>query len=210
MNKNIEERKASLLKQLEDEQNKKATGWWQTKNETYQTTRDAARENETVWPPSGERVIRYNLKGALISSALFFTLIFFTNILPAAKAGQLRETGFQYLVFAAFVFWPVIKAMNRKPVMVIDHTGIWFCKTGTFIEWKDIVASYIKQVDNDGTSSYLQVHFYNNAADNFTSEEIYLDDLDIKIKDLSAEIEYRKRIKSKSSGKYLVAGIAIS
>jgi hypothetical protein len=192
---NIEERKKTLVRRLEEEQNKKPDRWWQTKNETYQTTAEAANENGIVRQSSAERVIKYDLKGALISSALFFIIIFLTNILPAIKAGQLNETGFQFLIFAAFVFWPVVKALNRKPVMVIDEKGLWFCKTGSFIEWKDIAASYIKKVDNDGTSNYLLVHFYCDAKDILDTEEIYLDNLDIKIKDLSAEIECRKMMR---------------
>jgi hypothetical protein len=195
MNVNIEERKKTLLRRLEEEQNKKPERWWHTKNETYQTTAEAANENGIVRQSSAERIIQYDLKGALISSALFFIIIFLTNILPAIKAGQLNETGFQFLIFAVFVFWPVVKALNRKPVMVIDEKGLWFCKTGSFIEWKDIAASYIKKVDNDGTSNYLLVHFYNDAKDMLDNEEIYLDNLDIKIKDLSAEIECRKMMR---------------
>jgi len=189
---NIAERKNELVKKLEEEQQRKPERWWQTQTVTFESTREAGSKNGIVRQTCGETIIRYNLKGALISGALFFIGISLVIILPAYRDDQLKNLVLQWILFTGFVFWPVIKALNRKPVLILDEKGIWFCKTGTFIEWKDVAAAYIKKEDNDGVSRYLQVHFYNAAQDAFSWEEIYLDDLDIKAEDLSAEIEYRK------------------
>lgn len=188
----IEERKINLVKKLEEEQNRKPERWWQTETVTFESTREAGSENGIVRQTSGETVIRYDLKGALISGALFFIGITLVMIVPAYRDGQFNNLLLQWILLTGFVFWPVIKALDRKPVLILDEKGIWFCKTGTFIEWKDLAAAYIKKEDNDGVSRYLQVHFYNAAQDSFCREEIYLDNLDINAKDLSAEIEYRR------------------
>jgi|GEM_PF-3287242 len=199
MNKNLETRKAEMASHLSQEYTEKPRRWWQGKEAVYETTWDAGNENGNYRQTSERIIVRYHLKRALISSALFFIGFFLTVVWPAIKeGGPVLDGMMPFLIFTLFILYPVVKALYRRPKMMLDKNCLWIHKNDTSIPWNCIAASYIKKVENDDSASYyLLVHFFNSATDEFDKMEIYLDDLDIGRADLAVEIECRKLMSSK-------------
>lgn len=76
MNENLNKRKADVRKYLEEQFKERPRKWWQFKSDDYIPTRDmGGGKNDYPHNPE-ETIVKYDFKGALISSAPFFMRLF--------------------------------------------------------------------------------------------------------------------------------------
>jgi len=172
MNENLEKRKKQLLETLKEEYAEKPRRWWQEKSPEYETTWEAGNKSNHR-KTSEETIIRYDLKGALKGSALFFVIIFCSYFIPDIKnGGPHASTVFMIAVFASFIFLPILKNIKRKPKIIVSQHGIWIHTLGECISWKDMAASFIKKVEkSDSVEYYLVLHYYLEKYDEFAVTE---------------------------------------
>ena len=72
----------------------------------------------------------------------------------------------------------------------MNQKGIWVHSIEDFVEWKDLVASFIKKEEgNDIINYYLVLHYYLGKYDEFAITEYCLHNLDMKKEDIALEIE---------------------
>jgi hypothetical protein len=195
MIKTNEERIKAHLENLKNEYAEKPVKRWHSALPKFILTRDFADPPGILPTVPDQTIIRYDLKRALKSSALFlcFGLIF--GLISQPEKGVDGGLVSFLVISAAFVLYKPLTEIKRKPKLVLTKEGIWFHDIGETITWKEVVASYIKiEEDSESKNIYLNIHYYSQRYDIFYLAEIKLDDLDINPKILAAEIEYRKRL----------------
>ncbi|MFT3682327.1 MAG: hypothetical protein QM791_18880 [Ferruginibacter sp.] len=196
MNESLEKRKRELAEHLIKEYNKKPKWWWPGKTPDYQTTWEAGNRNREYRSITDERIVRYDLKGALTGSALF---LFIVSCMEFFTSKQVYMSLYMGVIVGLAMLITVCKEIKRKPKIILNQDGIWLHILDQTIPWKNIAASFIKKTeDGDSTAYHLVLHYYLEKYDTFAVTEYKLDCLDIKTKDLASEIECRKIIAYKS------------
>ena len=190
MNENLEKRKKQLLETLKEEYAEKPRRWWQGKSPEYETTWEAGNQSNHR-QTSDETIIRYDLKGALKGSALFFVITFGMYVVPDVKNdGPHAGVVFMLVMMALVIGLPILKEIKRPPKIIMNQQGIWVHSIEEFILWNDLTASFIKkEEDGDSTNYYLVLHYYLEKYDSFAVTEYKLGNLDMKTEDLALEIE---------------------
>jgi len=191
---NLEARKNEIARQLETTYAATPRRWWQGPEPEYKSTRDAANESRNHPQTTTEIIVRYDLKGALKGSALFFGIICIFSTGPDLLKGQISsDVVFPGIVILCLLFYQVIKNLRQKPKLILNGEGIWLDSISQVVPWKYIAASYIKKVrSNDETEYYLVLHYYLEKYNTFACTTYQLKCLDINGNDLAAEIEWRK------------------
>jgi hypothetical protein len=194
MNENLRQRKAKHAEYLNVEYQEKPRKWWQKKDPVVRKTSEVANAGNNFQLPSHEKIVRYNLKGALSSGALFFIFFCWFAIKPVIENNEWDgNVWFNCLLMLAMVFYPIVKALNRKPRIIINPEGIWLAKISELVSWEHIVETYIKVDDSGESTSYvLLIHYYDQHADSFTKIEQDLCGLDINKEEIAFHIEYLK------------------
>lgn len=200
MIKTLDERKRDLLEVLKEEYSEQPRRWWQGKQPEYKTTWEYSERSDHFQPVSEETIIRYDLKGALRNSALFFILIVLMILFQNKLQIDIGDLFFP--VFAILLVYgvPIVRERERKPKIILNEDGLWLSSIEQWILWENLVVSYIKKDDDGESTSYeLIFHYYLEAYDTFATSAYSISMLDMKLEDIAAEIEYRKRFRQKET-----------
>ncbi|MFT3978888.1 MAG: hypothetical protein QM687_00370 [Ferruginibacter sp.] len=194
MIKTLEERKKDYIAYVNEEYRPKPRRRWQTVNEEYITTKEAAEKSRYSPGASEETEIKYNLKRALLYGALFFITSVGITCWNYIKKSKVDISSIIFTtIFLLLISGNIIRQINPRVKIKMNNQFLWLHTINEWINWKDLVAAYIKK-DNSGESPvyYLVIHFYTEANDRFFFTEIALDELDLRKEDIAAEIEYRR------------------
>jgi hypothetical protein len=194
MNENLQQRKQKHADYLNVTYQEKPRKWWQKKDPVVRKTSEVANASNNFQPPPHEKIIRYNLKGALSSGALFFIFFFWVLIKPVIENGDWDGNAlFNCLLMMSSVLYPIIKALNRNPRIIINSQGIWMSKIKELVQWEHILETYIKEDDSGESTSYsLLIHYYQESTDSFMEVEQDLAGLDTNNNKIAFNIEYFK------------------
>lgn len=190
----LEERKRDLLETLKEEYSEKPRRWWQNKQPEHKTTWEYSERSDHFRPVSDETVIRYDIKGALRGSALFFIIVAIMFFYQNNFDIKIEDLVFPILIMLILNAVPILKERKRKPKMILNREGIWLSIIEDWIAWENLIACYVKKDDSGESTTYsLIFHYYLPAYDTFATSEFEINNLDMKLEDIAAEIEYRKR-----------------
>jgi hypothetical protein len=194
MNENIEKRKRELVNYLNDEYSPRPQKWWQIRQPEYENTSEVARRSRDYRPTQEDTVIKYDLKGALKGSALFLCVS--AGMFTIFEADEKKfDAGvlFWMMLITIIITVPVLKELKGRPKIIMNREGLWLHILEAPVPWKNIAATYIKNVDQgESTAHFLVIHYYLEQYDSFAVTAYKLENLTVKKEDLAAEIEYRK------------------
>ncbi len=193
MNKSLAERKTDIVRYLHEEYAEQPGKWWQERKPVYTATEDMGNLH-LPQPFSSATITRYDLKGALISSALFFMFYVLCFLIPASKE---TDTGSGFWIYNAFIvgvlFYSAVRVMDRRPKIVFNQDGFWIDKMELLMPWNYLAASFIKKDDNGETTSYyLVLHYYDDKTDQFVKTDINLGGLEMNFEEIAFNLEYWK------------------
>lgn len=98
------------------------------------------------------------------------------------------------LLFAIIGFIQfLLLTLDRKPTISIDRKGIAIRKENFYIDWHNVVDSYIKTVTRgDSDFEYLVICYYDEATQTFKQVEASLNNLKQKSDKIAYAIELMK------------------
>ena len=193
MNEKLTKRKADFTRYLDEELAEKPLKWWQQKTNRYMATRDMHSGKIDTSPGPVETVIKYDLKRALIESALFLCISFGFFILTGASK-QITASWWFWAALVLFApLFPLLWSSKRGVLILFNKQGF---QTKTMPEltcWQHLVASYIR-IDNSGetTSNYLLLYYYDESKDEIVKMEYNIDGLNMKKEDIALHLEFWK------------------
>ncbi len=91
--------------------------------------------------------------------------------------------------------WLLIRLLSKKPRLVIDSKGIWFCKWKEPVLWSAVVVTYIKEqyISHESSKYYLLVHGYDERTDDFFCRQVNIGNLAKDERAIAFLIEYIKQ-----------------
>jgi len=183
--------KAYLDDQLTSEVSQR---WWHTRVNDYIPTRDMAKSKNYSPQDQEITIIKYDLKGALKSSALFFMISFFMYLFIGGKE-SLTSSSFWMIniVLLLAICSPLLSGKRSAMRMVFTKEGFQVSDMPVLVTWENLVVSYIR-VDHSGEDDrhYLLLFYYDETTDEFREIECALNGLDMPKEDIAYRIEYYK------------------
>lgn len=196
MVKSLEERKKEYAEHIKEEYNQNSQRSWESAEPEYIPMKQFAEKSKRFQPGSEETIIKYNLKRALITSALFFIAAVAVLVIPYDEHEQSDYIFFILLiVLVVCVIADIFKRKVEPEKIKMNAHGIWLNTVNEWIAWNTVAATYIK-VDSydEGDDYYLVIHFHHEGTDRFLYTEFKCNNLDKRVEDIAAEIEYRKEL----------------
>ena len=191
----LEERKQEFREQLKIDFTPKKANWFQLvgKGTKYQSTQ------AIIKPYSSNNWRGHEL---FVKERSLLLLGIFLIVAPLiAFATTYRERNYiQFVVFAVFLcygFKVIYDPINLKTTLTINQKGIYYHQWAEYINWKDIVITYIQEIREGSTthtytSNWLLVFYHDRKTDLFEKKAIPLYDLKTDIEEVSFAIEYLK------------------
>jgi len=195
MNESLNKRKADVRRYLDEQFEDRPRRWWEYKANDYIPTRDMGGGKN--YPPHypEETIVTFDLKRALISSALFFIIS-----LSFCAIGNYEEHTASFRTMACYIiivmlFQLVHGIKRKKRPMIFNRNGFRISTMPGLVPWDHLAASYIRK-ENSGEDPgyYLLMYYYHEAKDEFEEIEESIAGLDMSKEDIASQIEYWKMI----------------
>jgi hypothetical protein len=189
MNENLRERKLNFLNYLNHEYALKPLKWWHPREEQFRTTWSVASESRIKQLTGEEVILKRHLKEAIISIASFFLVMVVCNTFENGVSEKMVAGIFAVILLGMFAY-ALAAVGDRKPVMIINESGIWVETITFYILWEDIVSTYIEYVSSgDDVSHKLLIYYYDKDADDFRKIAYSVSGIGMQVYDIAFHIE---------------------
>lgn len=182
------ERKNQYILQIEEEYKPEEKSWWQNQPSSYRPTADyAANYKEPV--TTGEAVLFKKRKKEWIAMAVMFAVAVWLIYLLGKNSFSATNVILLSLLLMVVIPW----LMKSDLVLRVSAEGIYLYRPGENIFWKNVVAMYIKNIEEEHPVYFFIVHYYDEKENVFRKAEVNLDGL-ASPELLSATVEAFKRV----------------
>jgi len=197
MNENLNRRKADFIQYLDTELAEKPRKCWQQNNREYTPTGEMQSGKQYCPHSPEETVVKYNFKRALISGALFLSVIpgFYLITGEWQRSKLSDDVWIMLLIVLALIFLPLLSANKKGALIIFNKQGFWTKKMPELVHWDKLAASYIRGIRSDNSPyHYLLIYYYDDRKDEFVKMEYCIDGLDLSKEDIALQLEYWKMI----------------
>lgn len=159
--------------------------WWQHSPPVYKLTKEYAGK---VIDTSEPAVFKKVKKEWMIATVMVIVASVLLYLLSK------KEFGFIELIILSLLLLVLLpRLLENKTMIRVGPEGIWLSSGDKEIAWRDILLAYIKEVQEEGISYFLIVHYYDEQGDNFSAVEMELKGI-AEPSQLAAAIEaFRRR-----------------
>ncbi len=186
----FEEERKRLIKEFFPE-NK---SWWKSNNHQYTSTKFIASKNHYKFKEQSEFIIDNSRHTWLFVSFVWllnFSLAIYLLVINCYE--DLLIATVILLLVSLWLYQSIKNNFDKEPKIIIDKKGIRFIEENIYINWSNIVDTYIKD-DNgyDTITYYLVIRYYNKSCDLFETVEKSLNKFSYSEKQIACMIELLK------------------
>lgn len=179
----LEQRKQEYIELIREEYKPVKYKWWKDTRVHYHLTKDLWKDNhKTIDRVGPAEFKRGKVTGIVLAIIFGFMAVVFFQVGKVVFYISLIT----FIIICFAVLLPVL--LDDKVRVRITRKGIWTQKLLKEIPWDDVLLIYIKEIENDGSTYYLIIHYYDHGLNEFLKMESSLSE--ISPFHISATIEF--------------------